>query len=317
MNFNNYNFAATGWALDRLQRLVTASEKLVLINLAGRHNEDENCARPGIDRIAADLGIEPRSVKRALKNLAKIGILRVQMRDKLKLPSLYFLNFDFHFEGVGDKKSPKAEKMPVRVTKSRCEGDKKSPTRVTESHPNKQEDNKLLKKQQQPVVVLEKLVWEKPLTAEEKTDCEFLLAAANLPPEICQKFADEMTGQGRREPIRNPAGWLKNMLGRYGQQGFSFGYANQVAAARAARAAQAERESLALPPRPKSEPRHHPAQEGKILSPVGRAALAASRAVLKLPPLASPPLVKHQPPVSPGATSAHTVATSTPAAAPP
>ena len=314
MNLNNYNFAATGWALDQLPALGTASEKLVLINLAGRHNDDENCAWPGIDRIAADVGIEPRSVKRALKSLGASGILRIQTRDKLKLPSLYFLNFDFHFEGVDDKKSLKAEKMPVRVTKSRYEGDKKSPKLVTKSHPNKQEDNKLLKTQQQPVVVGE-IIWEKPLEANQKIACEILLADAALPSEICQKFADEMAADGRRAPIRNPAGWLKNMLCRYGRAGFTFAYADLVAAGRAGRAAQAARESLALalPPQPKSEPLHrpaHPAPEVKTLSAVGRAALAA----MGRHPKTSPPLGKHQPTVSLGATSAHAVATSTPAA---
>ena len=167
------------------------------------------------------------------------------------------------------------------------------------------------KQQQQPVVVVGEIIWEKPLAEREKTACEILLAAAELPSEICQKFADEMTGQGRREPIRNPAGWLRNMLGRYLQPGFTFAYAERVALARAARAAQAARESLAMPPPPKADV--HPASAAKTLSAVGRAALAA----MGRHPKTSPPLVKHQPTVSPGATSAHTVATSTPAAAPP
>ena len=135
------------------------------------------------------------------------------------------------------------------------------------------------KKQQHPpvVVVFEKLVWEKPIEENQKTACEILLAAAELPPEIRQKFADEMGGEGRREPIRNPAGWLKNMLWRYGQGGFSFAYADVVAAARSARAAQAARESLVLP----APPARLAGAPPRELSDVGREALAAARELLK------------------------------------
>lgn len=243
------NFNRVKWALGQLPKMGTAGEKLVLINLAGRFNEEKKYAWPGVDLIAADLGIEKRTVTRSLTALVKIGILRIQRRDHLKLSSLYFLDFDFNRAGVDKTQAPEAKKTIGGVTKSQIAGDKKSFGRVTESHPNKQKDNKLLKKQQQPVVVFEKLFWEKPLTAEEKAACEFLLAAAQLPLETCQKFADEMAGDGRRAPIRNPVGWLKNMIDRYGREGFSFAYSAQVAAGRAGRAAQAERENLALPPR--------------------------------------------------------------------
>lgn len=107
------------------------------------------------------------------------------------------------------------------------------------------------------------------MTAKQKTACEFLLAAAKLPPDTPQKFADEMAGGDRRAPIRNPVGWMKNMIDRYGRPGFSFTYADLVAAGRAGRAAQAERENLALPPPPRSAP---PAV--LALSPTGRAELA-------------------------------------------
>lgn len=166
------------------------------------------------------------------------------------------------------------------------------------------------KQQQQPVVVIEKLFWEKPLADSEKTACEFLLAAANLPSEICQKFADEMVGVGRREPIRSPVAWVKNMIERYRRPGFSFAYADQVAAGRAGRAAQAQRESLALPPPKARADDLQPASAAKTLSSVGRAALES----MGRHPKTSPPLGKHQPMVSPGATSANRVATSTPTA---
>lgn len=261
------NFNVTEWALNQLPRLGTPSEKLVLINLSSRFNNDENYARPGIDRIAADLGIEPRSVKRALKNLSKIGILQVQFRHQLNLPSLYFLNFDFCSARLVEKVTPQTQKIRVGVTKSQSGGDKKSPPGVTKSHPNKQE-NKLLKKQQQPdVVVFEKLFWEKPLTSEEKTGCEFAMKRAKLPAVVCQKLADEMAGAGRKAPINNPVGWMASMIVRCSQPGFCFAHAATVAASRAGRAAQAARESLALPPPPRSAP------PVRALSQAGRAEL--------------------------------------------
>lgn len=133
MNFNNFNFEATGWALGHLPSLPNASSRLIFLNLAGRFNENEGASRPGVARIAADaadVGATERTVQRALRNLEQIGILRTHPRHNK--PSLYFLNFDFVCAGVGDKKSPQNKKVNLGVTKSRSGGDRKSPKQIIE-----------------------------------------------------------------------------------------------------------------------------------------------------------------------------------------
>lgn len=303
---------AMEWAIKNFPFLRAASEKVVLVKLAHRVRKDDNTGLvwAGVDCTAGDTGTSRQSVLRAQKNLEALGLIKVERR--ANKTSYIFLQLNFWLE-VGATVAPKTvlETKP-RVTKSHSRGANVAPLEVPTWHPNQKLNQTLnQKKQQADVVVFEKLIWEKPLAQSEKIACEILLAAAELPSEICQKFADEMGGQGRREPIRNPAGWLKNMIERYRRPGFSFAYSDQVAAARAGRLAQAERESLALPPPPKSD--LQPASAAKTLSAVGRAALES----MGRHPKTSPPLVKHQPTSSPGATSAHTVATSTPAAATP
>jgi Helix-turn-helix domain len=265
---------ALGWAFENLPFLRDASEKLVLAKLAQRADDEAAKCWPAVDTTAADLGISRRSVLRSFKNLEELGLIVVQRRPNCS--SIFTLQLNFSLV-VDATVARQAEPADAIVSPSQCH-------RVTEPvppcHPNQTLNQTLNKKQQHLVVVFEKLVWEKPLTTSEKTACEYLLAVAALPLEICQKFADEMAGDGRRQPIRNPAGWLRNMIERYRRPGFSFAYAGQVAAARAGRVAQAQRESLALPPPP---PRTLDARPP--LSDAGRAALASLGKLPKSAPI--------------------------------
>lgn len=236
---------AIGWAMEKIKNLGEPTQKLVLLRLAWRADDKNECW-PGADRTAADLNICVRSVRRAIKKLAEIGLISIRPRPNDS--SMFTLNLD----QVGDKKSPTTGEISgPGVTKSHPRGDKKSPLGVTKSHPNKTM-NQTIKKPLPPaaavevVVVVEKIIWEKPLSAEEKKACELVLAGR----EDGQKFADELAGAARARPVTNPAGWLRAVVKNSTRENFCFEHAGQVAAARAARGAQAARESLALPPPP-------------------------------------------------------------------
>lgn len=251
------------WAFKNLPFLRDASEKLVLLKLAHRADDEAAKCWPAVDTTAGDIGISRRSVLRALQNLEGLGLILVERRPNCS--SIFTLQIKNSLS-VGATVARQAQPASATAAHSRCHC-------VTEPvppwHPN-QTMNKTLKKTQQPVGVFKNLVWEKPLADSEKTACEFLLAAADLPTEVRQQLADEMAGIGRSQPIRNPVGWMKNMIDRYGRPGFSFAYSAQVAAGRAGRAAQAERENLALPPLLRSAP--PPVR--RPLSEAGRAELA-------------------------------------------
>lgn len=262
------SFNVTRWAIAQLPNLKKGCAKLVLTNLADRSDE-EGRAWPGVDRIASDVGMSARSVQRGLSSLAEMGLVRIEPRPNLS--SFYFLNLKFSLSGVGDKKSPQNKKVELGVTKSRVRGDKKSPPGVTKSHPNQPLNQPFNQPPQPPVVVVGEIIWEKPLTADEKQSCEQVLAGR----ADAQKFADEMAGAARVRPINNPAGWMRRVIEYSVRPNFCFEHAERVALAREARTAQAERESLVLPP--PARPEGAPPRE---LSDVGRAALAATRELL-------------------------------------
>lgn len=272
------SFLAYRWAFTQIKNLDEPTQKLVLLALAERANHQNEC-HPSADRTAADLNICVRSVRRSLKKLAEIGLISI--RPRANDSSIFTLNLD----QVGDKKSPTAGEISgAWVTKSHFRGDKKSLEGVTKSHPNQSLNQSF--NQQPPaeaaevVVVGEKIIWEKPLADEEKRACE--LALAGHP--AAQKFADELSGAARARPVQNPAGWLRAVVKNSTRENFCFEHAEQVAAARASRAAQAVRESLALPP-PPPMPLSPPARpQPKQLSEAGRAALAALGRHPKPPP---------------------------------
>ena len=95
---------ALGWAFQTVPFLKDASEKLVLLKLAQRVKEGDDSGKcwPSIHLTAADVGISPRSVLRAQKNLEILGLVVVERRSNLS--SNLFLQLNVWL--VGDTVSP-------------------------------------------------------------------------------------------------------------------------------------------------------------------------------------------------------------------
>lgn len=274
---------ALEWAIKNFPFLRDASEKVILIKLAHRvrKGDDTGLVWAGVDCTAVDTGTSRRSVLRAQKHLEDLGLIRVERR--ANKTSYIFLQLNFLLELGATMALPDLVGSAI-VAPSRCH---RGTPAVPSWHPNQTMNQTMNQTQpQQPVVVVE-ITWEKPLTADEKQSCELVLAGR----ADAQKFADELAGAARVRPVNNPAGWLRAVVKNSLRPNFCFEHAARVAAARAGQAAQAERESLALPPaRLAGVPAPRPAP--RELTEVGRASLLAARAVL-----ASPTVGKLQPPV--------------------
>src|SRR5690606_2412510 len=85
------SFQAMTWAVE--QRL-PAAQKLVLLMLANRTNHDTGRCDPSHRRLADECGMSTATVKRAIVELEKKGLLRVihRTREGVNLPNQYQLN---------------------------------------------------------------------------------------------------------------------------------------------------------------------------------------------------------------------------------
>lgn len=89
---------ATNWAFS--QRGLNASEKLVLLYLADRHNPDYGCF-PSQQRLAEDAEVSRRTVGSALDSLEEKGLIRrerrVDPRTRRQMTTRYILAFEPEF----------------------------------------------------------------------------------------------------------------------------------------------------------------------------------------------------------------------------
>lgn len=112
------SFRATTWAID--QRGVTALEKLVLIILADRHNNDTNRCDPSMALVAEDCGMSRASVIRCVKSLAKRGLLAIHQRweGPVQLTNFYTFNMKVLTGVVADSNRGGCTQQPGVVADS-------------------------------------------------------------------------------------------------------------------------------------------------------------------------------------------------------
>jgi DNA-binding Lrp family transcriptional regulator len=92
---------ATVWAIDQQ---LPSLQKLVLIILADRHNNDSNRCDPSLELVAKDCGMSRRSVIRIIQELAKAGLITVIHRkvDTANTSNSYTLNMQVLVGVVSD-----------------------------------------------------------------------------------------------------------------------------------------------------------------------------------------------------------------------
>ena len=90
------------WMLDKSQ--VTASEKLVLLSLADRADENHECW-PGIKRLVADTSLDRKTIMNNLDILSDKGLIRIKKncKGRQKRGSLYLL---LYVQGRDDRSYP-------------------------------------------------------------------------------------------------------------------------------------------------------------------------------------------------------------------
>lgn len=88
------SFEAFAWAA---RQKLPCTQKIVLVMLADRHNNDTGRCDPSHDRLAGDCGLTRRSVMDQIEKLATAGYLRVIHRSigKLKTSNQYTLMLGF------------------------------------------------------------------------------------------------------------------------------------------------------------------------------------------------------------------------------
>jgi len=88
------SFPALSWAVS--QKL-PCTQKIVLMMLADRHNNDTGQCNPSHDRLAVDCGLSRRSVMDQIAKLEDSGFIRIRHRvsGNVKLPNQYVLVLSF------------------------------------------------------------------------------------------------------------------------------------------------------------------------------------------------------------------------------
>lgn len=105
---------ATSWAWS--QKL-PAMQKFVLLALADRHNSDTGRCDPSMKRVADDCGMSRESVKRAVRELQKAGLIEAHQRfnGTANISNFYTLSLD----GVGsDRPHLGSDRPRGRVTQT-------------------------------------------------------------------------------------------------------------------------------------------------------------------------------------------------------
>lgn len=111
------SFEAMTWAV---KQDIPAMQKLVLLLMANRHNNDTGLCMPSHDKLAKDCGMSKSAVKAAIKALEEKGLLSVNRRSEagVSLSNLYRLNTEFNYqsneEEVGRQKTHPVAKTPTR-----------------------------------------------------------------------------------------------------------------------------------------------------------------------------------------------------------
>lgn len=116
---------ATNWAVS--QRGISTVAKVLLWQLADRHNPDNGCF-PDQDTLSRDCEISRATVNRTLLDLEKVGLVkRVQRKHpatRKRLPTRYYLAFEDEFATiVGDREEADAEAENEENHVSNCDMD--------------------------------------------------------------------------------------------------------------------------------------------------------------------------------------------------
>lgn len=124
------SLAATSWALRKAPLKRDASQcrnRLVLVALADRFNDDTGVCWPSIGSIAEDVGVSVRTVQKAISALEEAGLIRrgdpywVQHLPAGKRPTVWVLNMEMvkHRKSVqGDDNSTGGVNTPSPVNTS-------------------------------------------------------------------------------------------------------------------------------------------------------------------------------------------------------
>jgi AraC-like DNA-binding protein len=115
------SFQAMSWAVDHK---LPSMQKIVLLMMANRFNEDHGCCWPSHDLLAEECGMDKRSIIRQIDKLTELNLIQViKSKDKnnMNKPNKYILNTWI----TGEIRLEKEKKML---------SDRESLNLVTESH---------------------------------------------------------------------------------------------------------------------------------------------------------------------------------------
>lgn len=116
---------ATFWAWE--VHGLTSMQRLVLLKLADNHNDDTKRCNPSIDYISTKTGQNPKTVRSALQDLEKMGLLEIQPRSGRS--TNYFLNVGRMLHVVEQSNLFGPPTTEVKVKKS-----KEKPIKYNERH---------------------------------------------------------------------------------------------------------------------------------------------------------------------------------------
>ena len=111
------SFEAMTWAV---KQDLPAMQKLVLLLMANRHNNDTGLCMPSHDRLAKDCGMSKTALKSAIKSLAEKGLLSISHRAEsgVSMSNLYRLNTEITYQateqGVGRQTTHPVAKRPTQ-----------------------------------------------------------------------------------------------------------------------------------------------------------------------------------------------------------
>lgn len=296
------SFQATKWAYDYIvPNLRDQVEKLVILRLADRANEDAFCW-PSHRTTAEDLNVSVRAIQTAIKKLVELKVLVVdEKKGKVGTIHLQLQNVIT----IEPSKLKKAKKKTVRVIKgelaSPLTGEASSPHGVKPDHPGGEAislprgeavspkspsvesalNPPLEKEASKTVVVAEKketacgekspIIWPTWLSVEVQLVCTKLLDRVDQSRR--QQLVDELAGAASMQPIISPPAWLRRIISLDQAGGLILEHAYSTAAARRARDANEARLAAISPPKP-----HHHKDSQNTPSP----ALLAQKEIWKL-----------------------------------
>ena len=114
------SFEAMTWAV---KQDLPAMQKLVLLLMANRHNNDTGLCMPSHDKLAKDCGMSKSAVKAAIKSLEEKGLLSISHRAEsgVSMSNLYRLNTEITYQapeqGGGAPNDPHSRQTTHPVAK--------------------------------------------------------------------------------------------------------------------------------------------------------------------------------------------------------